>query len=189
MLKRFLISLLAFVTVFVYQSQTWAAVEHSEKIAQVVTLEKQQFALASDEAPFQIAARKGGMDNSMIWIASIFIAGLGQILMGDLWRGLKYTFLVYGIGIAGGIVTAILGTILTAAGGVSLLFLLPIISLVIWVVALIFYVLNIMDAYSMSQEVAGMSKVDAEKLAKDLQMFSDSFKVSNNKAEIKLFAF
>ena len=180
MLKRFLVSLLAFVTVFVYNSSSWAAAEKAEKVAQVVQLQQEKFALASDEAPFQIAARKSmGMDNNMIWIASIFIAGLGQILMGDLWRGLKFTLIVYGIGIVGSVLAGILVAVLVAGGGVGLAFLGPIIGLVVWVVALIFYVLNIMDAYSMSQETSGMSKIDSEKLAEEMQKISDTFKVGN----------
>lgn len=61
-----------------------------------------------------------GMDNNMIWIASIFIAGLGQILMGDLWRGLKFTLIVYGIGIVGSVLAGILVAVLVAGGGVGL---------------------------------------------------------------------
>lgn len=189
MLKRFLVTLLAFVTVFMYQSQSWAAAEKAEKAAEIIQIQQDKLALMSDDAPFQIAARKGGMDNNMMWIASIFIAGLGQILMGDLWRGLKFTLLAYGVGIAGSIVTAILGIVLTASGALAVLTILPIIGLVIWLVALVFYVLNIMDAYSMSQEVAGMSKLDNEKLAQQIQLLNDTFKVSNNKAEVRVFAF
>ncbi|MEK7434379.1 MAG: hypothetical protein AABZ74_14700 [Cyanobacteriota bacterium] len=180
---------MAFVTVFVYNSSSWAAAEKAEKVAQVVQLQQEKFALASDEAPFQIAARKSmGMDNNMIWIASIFVAGLGQILMGDLWRGLKFTLIVYGTFIVGGIVTAILTGIL-ATVSVGLAFLGPIIGLVVYIIGLIFYVLNIMDAYSMSQETSGMSSIDSAKFAEELQKLNDTFKVGNNKAEMTVFAF
>lgn len=198
MLKRFLVSLLAFVTVFVYNSSSWAAAEKAEKVAQVVQLQQEKFALASDEAPFQIAARKSmGMDNNMIWIASIFITGLGQILMGDLWRGLKFLLIEVGLFVAGAIVGVVIGLIFSAgavatgnvAGALGAASIAGIIGLLFLVAEIAVHVWNIIDAYGMSQETSGMSSIDSAKFAEELQKINDTFKVGNNKAEMKVFAF
>lgn len=190
MIKRILVTLIAFVTVFMTQSQSWAAANNAEKTTQAinVAIDKSTF-LASDEAPAMIAKRMGdGGANSMMWIASIFIAGLGQILMGDLWRGLRYTLLVYGIGIVGGILSGVLSTLLITTGNAGLAGIFPIIGLVIYIVALVFYVFNIIDAYNMSQEQAGMSKLneqDMAKLEQDMKTameIASKIKVSNNGA-------
>lgn len=187
MLKRFLISILAFVTVFMYQSQSWAATEQTARVAEVVQIEHEQAALVADAAPYQMAKRMTSADMSnMMWIASIFIPGLGQILMGDLWRGLKYTLLVIGTQVVGSVVIGVIATMLTASGNFAVLGMMGTIGLVVSLVALVFYVLNIMDAYNMSLEGAGMSKIDSDKLS---AIINDSFKVSGDKAEMRVLAF
>ena len=198
MIKKLLVTLIAFVTVFFTQSQVWAAANHAETTTQAinVAIDKSTF-LASDEAPAMMAKRMGdGGGNSMMWIASIFIAGLGQILMGDLWRGLKFTLLVYGIGIIG----AVLGTVLAvggaAAGTTAGFGIASIIGLVGYIAAIVFYVFNIIDAYNMSQEQAGMSKLNDQEMAKmekelkTVMDFATSVKVSDSGAvSVRALAF
>lgn len=192
MIKRFLTVLVAFVTVFLYQSQTWAAVDSAEQMRDTITIER-NMVLTSDDAPAMIAAKRmgSGGTESMIWIASIFVTGLGQILMGDLWRGLKFTLVVVGAWL----VSAILGVLaatLAATGGVFLLGIIPVIGLLVGLVVLGVHIWNIIDAYNMSQEMSGMSKVDSEKLAEAIETalkVSNAVKTDNGSFAVKAFAF
>ena len=197
MIKRILVTLIAFVTVFMTQSQVWAAANNAEKTTQAinVAIDKSTF-LVADDAPAMIAKRMGdGGGNSMMWIASIFITGLGQILMGDLWRGLKFIFMVVGVYA----VSIILGVIASAsiagaatsgnlAGATGLAGILGIVGLVLSIGALAVHIWNIIDAYNMSQEQAGMSKLneqDMAKLEKDMKVameVANRIKVSNSGA-------
>lgn len=191
MLKRFLISILAFVTVFMYQSQSWAATQEASSVAAVVQIEHEQASLVADAAPYQMAKRMTSADMSnMMWIASIFIPGLGQILMGDLWRGLKYTLLVVGVEVVGTLAINVIGTMLVASGNLGMIGMMSTIGLVVGLVALVFYVLNIIDAYNMSLEGAGMSKIESDKFMAEAQkVLNDTFKVGSNKAEMRVLAF
>src|SRR5687768_777764 len=107
MIKKFLVVLVAFVTVFLTQSQAWAAVQNADKVQQAITADKSTF--FAKESPDMLAAKMGtGGANSMMWIASIFIAGLGQILMGDLWRGLKFLLLEVGLAVVSAVLIPII---------------------------------------------------------------------------------
>ncbi|MFN4150375.1 MAG: hypothetical protein ACK4IX_05485 [Candidatus Sericytochromatia bacterium] len=192
MIKRFLTVLVAFVTVFLYQSQSWAAVNTADEMRDTITIERNMI-LSSDEAPAMIAAKRmgSGGTESMIWIASIFVTGLGQILMGDLWRGLKFTLVVVGAWL----VSAILGVLaatLAATGGVALLAIVPVIGLLVGLVVLGVHIWNIIDAYNMSQEMSGMSKIDSAKLAQIVEetlKVSNAVKADNGSFAVKAFAF
>lgn len=186
MLKKFLVVVVAMLTVFLGQSQSWAAVANADKVNQEITIQNNM--LVADEAPAMLAAKRmgGGGAESMMWIASIFISGLGQILMGDLWRGLKFTLFVFGVPIVWGIIAGILGVALATTGNVAIVGILGIVSMVVYLGVIAIHVWNIIDAYNMSQENAGMSKVSKEDLAKlemDLKNAMDMakrFNVSSN---------
>lgn len=186
MLKKFLVVVVAMLTVFLGQSQSWAAVANADKVNQAITIQNNM--LVADEAPAMLAAKRmgGGGAESMMWIASIFVSGLGQILMGDLWRGLKFTLFVFGVPIVWGILAGILGVALATTGNVAIVGILGIVSMVVYLGVLAIHVWNIIDAYNMSQENAGMSKVSKEDLAKlemDLKNAMDMakrFEVSAN---------
>ena len=166
MLKKFLVVVVAMLTVFLGQSQSWAAVANADKVNQEITI--QNNFLVADEAPAMLAAKRmgGGGAESMMWIASIFISGLGQILMGDLWRGLKFTLFVFGVPIVWGIIAGILVAALATTGNAAIVGIIGLVSMVVYLGVLAIHVWNIIDAYNMSQENAGMSKVSKEDLAK-----------------------
>ena len=186
MLKKFLVVVVAMLTVFLGQSQSWAAVANADKVNQEITI--QNNFLVADEAPAMLAAKRmgGGGAESMMWIASIFISGLGQILMGDLWRGLKFTLFVFGVPIVWGIIAGILVAALATTGNAAIVGIIGLVSMVVYLGVLAIHVWNIIDAYNMSQENAGMSKVSKEDLAKlemDLKNAMDMakrFNVSSN---------
>ncbi|MBC7475228.1 MAG: hypothetical protein H7263_13120 [Candidatus Sericytochromatia bacterium] len=190
MIKRLLVTLVAFVTVFLTQSQAWAAVNNADKIAETinVSIDKSTF-LASDEAPAVISKRMAmgdGGASSYVWLASIFIAGLGQILMGDLWRGLKFTIIVYGLGIIWSVIAGVLIGGAATSGNYGLVSTISYVGYAVYLVIIAAYIYNIIDSYNMSQETAGMSKLNSQELAKlerDLRAtvdFVQSTKVSNN---------
>lgn len=181
MIKRILVTMVAFVAVFMTQSQVWAAANNAEKTTQAinVAIDKSTF-LASDEAPAMIAKRMGdGGANSMMWIASIFITGLGQILMGDLWRGLKFALLAYGIVLVGSILVPVIVGAMASTGNLGMVSLAGTIGLVAWVAYLAVHVWNIIDAYNMSQEVSGMSKLNDQDLAKLEQEMKTAVEIAN----------
>lgn len=190
MIKKLLVTLIAFVTVFFTQSQVWAAATTAETTTQAmnIAIDKSTF-LASDEAPAMIAKRMGdGGASSMMWIASIFITGLGQILMGDLWRGLKFTLLGYGIIILGSVLLPIIIGAVAGTGNLGLVSLAGTLGLVAYIAYLAVHIWNIIDAYNMSQEQSGMSKLNADEMAKmerDIKTaveIANTVKVSDNGA-------
>jgi hypothetical protein len=195
MIKKFLVVLVAFVTVFLTQSQVWAAVQNADKVQQVITIDKSTF--LAKEAPDMLAMKMGsGGANSMLWIASIFITGLGQILMGDLWRGLTFTLIVVAIWVGTAVIGGLLVSGAVAGGGTGLLGIWGIVSLVLWIAALAVHIWNIIDAYNMSQEMSGMSKLnenDMAKLEEQLNAsieFAKNIKVSDNGVvSVRAFAF
>ena len=195
MKKKFITVIIAFIAVFFSQSQVWASSENLKIQTEFnnIQIDKSIF-LSLDESP-AIIAKRDSQGNNSIWIASIFFVGLGQILMGDLWRGLKFTLLVYGIGIIGTVLEAVVTG--TSAGTSAGFRLASIIGLVGYIVAIVFYVFNIIDAYSMSQEQAGVSKLNNDqemaKMEKDLKTvmdFANSVKVSDSGAvSVRALAF
>ncbi len=198
MIKRLLIVFVAFVTVFLTQSQVWAAATDTSKPSEVMVVDKSTF--FNQDSPAMIAKKmgSGGMDNSILWIASIFVTGLGQILMGDLWRGLTFTLTVVGLWVVNAVLGAVVaGMVVSNPGGVAgLAGIFGIVSLVIWLAVLGVHIWSILDAYNMSQENSGMSKLNENELAK-LQNemkkaveLANSVQVSNNgTVSVKAFAF
>lgn len=169
MLKKFFIVLVTMLSVFLTQSQVWAAVQQSDKVVENlnIQIDKSTF-MVSDEAPAIIARRDRSSVShtpSGLWIVSIFILGLGQILMGDALRGLKFWLFA----LLGGL---ILGIIFY-----------PLASLAI----LIVYIWNIVDAYNMSQEQAfdeDSKAIDKDKamalLYDKIEKLSEKVKNSDN---------
>ena len=195
MKKKFITVIIAFIAVFFSQSQVWASSENLKIQTEFnnIQIDKSIF-LSLDESP-AIIAKRDSQGNNSIWIASIFFVGLGQILMGDLWRGLKFTLLVYGIGIIGTVLEAVVTG--TSAGTSAGFRLASIIGLVGYIVAIVFYVFNIIDAYKMSQEQVGVSKLNDEqemaKMEKELKTaieLINSVKVSDSGAvSVRALAF
>lgn len=182
MIKKLLVTLIAFVTVFFTQSQVWAAATTAQTTTQAmnIAIDKSTF-LASDEAPAMIAKRMGdGGASSMMWIASIFITGLGQILMGDLWRGLKFTLLGYGIIILGSVLLPIIIGAVAGTGNLGLVSLAGTLGLVAYIAYLAVHIWNIIDAYNMSQEQAGMSKLNADEMAKMERDIKAAVEIANS---------
>jgi len=201
MAKRLLVTLVAFVTVFFMQAQVWAAANQAEKAVQTesYTVGPSVFYGEDAQAPYQVAGRKmgsGGTD-SMIWLTSILIPGLGQFLMGDLWRGLKFFLIIVGIQVVTAILTTVIGVtainnpgnILAGAGMASLL------ALIGGLAALGVHIWNIIDAYGMSQEMGGVSKLEAEEIAKlnnEMKEFiamAQKVNVSGGNVSVKALAF
>ena len=197
MKNKFITIIIAFITVFFSQSQVWAAANSSETTTQAinVAIDKSVF-LSNDESPAIIAKRVGDVkEKSSWWIASIFIVGLGQIIMGDFWRGFKFMLNFYGLFILGSLFGVSLSIISYALGFYVLVA--GILALILTLLyTTIFYILNIMDAYKMSQEQAGTSKLNEEqisKLEKELKTvmdFATSVKVSDSGAvSVRALAF
>lgn len=198
MIKKFLVVLVAFVTVFLTQSQVWAAVQNSDKVQQAITVDKSVF-FAQETSPDMLAMKMGrGGDTSFLWIASIFIPGLGQILMGDVWRGLKFLLLTIGLEVVWAVLAGVIlaGAYANPGSGAGLIGIFGIVGIIVWVVVIAVWIWNIIDAYSMAQEGAGMSKLnenDIANLEKQLNAvveFANNVKVSDNgSVSVRAFAF
>jgi len=146
MARKFLISLVAFITVFFLQAQVWAASQNVEKVTQnqVQTYTIDTSSFLTDEEPIQLSRRMavGGEAAQWLWVASAFIPGLGQLLMGDLWRGIKWFIIVAIAPILVGIVSAVLTAVLGATGLAGLAGIIGIVALVANLVALGLYLWN-----------------------------------------------
>ena len=198
MKNKFIIVVIAFITLFFSQSQVWASSENLKNHTEFsnIQIDKSVF-LSNDESPAIIAKRVGDVkEQSSWWIASLFIAGLGQILMGDLWRGLKFTLVAYGSIIVGTIIgyIALLGV--PASDSFAQFAILIITMLVLSVAYIVFAEWSTIDAYNMSKEQAGMSKLNDEQIAKleeDLKTvmeLTNSVKVSDSGAvSVRALAF
>ena len=197
MKNKFIIVVIAFITLFFSQSQVWASSENLKNHTEFnnIQIDKSVF-LSNDESPAIIAKRVGDVKEKSSWlIASIFIVGLGQIIMGDFWRGFKFMLNFYGLFILGSLFGVSLSIISYALGFYVLVA--GILALILTLLyTTIFYILNIMDAYKMSQEQAGTSKLNEEqisKLEKELKTvmdFATSVKVSDSGAvSVRALAF
>lgn len=188
-MKSFLVVLIAFLTLFMGSSPSWASIKEADKLNQSITIEKNNF--FNQESPFEIARRERGSDtssnssygNAGLWWTSIIIIGLGQVIMGDLWRGLKF----WGIAILGSILAfAILGN--SYSGSILAGTLTSLISTIV-------YVWSIVDAYQMSQEIQEASNISKDKMANlekqiaELEENLSKISIGNNGIAFKALAF
>ena len=112
------------------------------------------------EEPYQLVEKTEiNNDNSVIWLTSAFVPGLGQILMGDILRGAKFTLLFTLIAALDFILIPILamisyGASVSGQGGFNLIAFLSSAGIITGIIVLIFsYIWNITDAYLMSKEI------------------------------------
>lgn len=193
MLKKLFSLVLACLMLFTLQSQTFAAVKDAEKVDRIIQLEKHQF--FDQSLSYELARRDRSRDNEEeskygnpslagLWWLSIFIMGLGQLVMGDFWRALSF----YGWLFIGAVVVfAIAGT---GSNGNSLAYL--------W--GLIIAIWSIIDAYNMSVEITrGYDDEDAyldstrmarlEKKLQEIELFASKVNVSGSNISFKALAF
>jgi len=189
MMKNFLSVFIALFVLFVTQSQVFAAtsqIDESQKtMAQYnYTINTETILNEQTEIPYEILENKTNKNmNEYIWIASIFIAGLGQILMGDVEGGIWWMIKVYALPIiffilmtvifvsAATVGSAGFDTAIALVGSIGstimvisqLLFTSPIfqtICIVIGFISLIFYIMNIIDAYNMSKREINLIELE-----------------------------
>src|SRR5687768_16392759 len=86
-MKKFLIILFSFVYLLISQGNCWAAGRNADVPAEY-TLSSRDFSVT--QAPYLLAEGLTIRPKTNIWVMSIFILGLGQMLMGDVWRGLRF---------------------------------------------------------------------------------------------------
>lgn len=191
MLNKIFSLIIALLMLFTFQSQTFAAVNQAEKVEQSIQIEKDQF--FEQSLPYEMARRERSRDNDSestygnpslagLWWLSIFITGLGQLVMGDFWRGLSF----YG--------WAILATIIAYAIN-------PYSSSVVSTLLFIIAIWNVIDAYMMSVEItegrdqdsflnnsnSKMAKLE-ERLA-ELEKISKNINMSGSNVSFKALAF
>lgn len=150
MIKKFLIFIVTFVMVFTYQAKSWATVNQADKLVETMTIEKNTF-LQTDASPFVLAANSEDLNakntNSSLWVASIFIPGLGQILMGDAIRGLSFWFYAILVTVTVAIIAISQGAFIDFGTGRTAGFI-----AFRNILYLIVYVWNIIDAVNMASE-------------------------------------
>jgi hypothetical protein len=179
MLKRIAAFMVLLTMVFAFQSNVWAAAVHAEdsvapSAEEVIRLtENPQLALLTDNLPVTAATGFSGMKiESWFWLLSIPIAGLGQFLMGDMWRGILFFLAPVIIGIAWSVIAGILvaGSIATgnAAGAVGAAGLVGTLSLVVYAAILGIWIWNVVDAYFMNQTKMA-SIEDQQKFAAEME--------------------
>jgi hypothetical protein len=166
MIKKFIVVLVALVYLFLNQSQVWAAAQSEEKLEGIILIDKSTF-FAKEISPDLIS--KGiftNETNSGLWVASIFITGLGQMLMGDIWRGAGFLInelLIFVVPYA--VASALFGHSFYETFAFSL-YAFPQLVAVLLLCMGIVYIWNIIDAYIMSQENLTLNKYDDNKLRK-----------------------
>lgn len=140
-MKKLLIVLFAIVSIFVQYSPVYAEAIPDTQINK---------SYVQEENILSMSVNKKTPATNFLWITNFFIMGLGQMLMGDIWRGLKfYVYIVIEFVLAIGI-----GVIMKLAGvnnatvslwsGIS--------GLLVGLSIPVFYIMSIVDAYNMSQE-------------------------------------
>jgi hypothetical protein len=192
MLNKIFSLIIALLMLFTFQSQTFAAVNQAEKVEQSIQIEKDQF--FEQSLPYEMAKRERSRDNddsestygnpslAGLWWLSIFITGLGQLVMGDFWRGLSF----YG--------WAILATIIAYAIN-------PYSSSVVSTLIFIIAIWNVIDAYMMSVEITEGRDQDSflnnsdskmaklEERLKELEKISKNINMSGSNFSFKALAF
>lgn len=174
MKQKFFILIFSLILTFVYQSKVWAITDHIKETTQIVNtnIDKSIF-FPSAETPNLIVRDK----DSDLWIASIFIPGLGQMLMGDLLRGLKYTLIF-----TFAVVFIIIGIILEYYSRIEgtgipmgigyLMSVAPLIAIVVC------YIVSLRDAIDMSKEQFKI--IEIEQNLKTTMGIANNIKLSNN---------
>lgn len=172
MLKRIASIMLTLAMVFGIQSAVFAATDYVEATSttqsEVIRLaENPQLAALNEDLQLLNATGFGGMKiEPWFWLLSIVVPGLGQFLMGDMVKGIIF-FLA---GTIIGVVSALAGTLLVSLGlGAAA----GIIGIILPLVFLGVYLWNIYDAYMMNQKTSGMSSIDTEKVAANLQKIAE----------------
>lgn len=166
MRKRFIIF---FITLFIIVNQypAWCveqttALKFSNRQA-IYTIEKNIFQeklkpyqfVSNMENDFQSEPWRSN-ENSLLWLTSIIIPGLGQVLMGNILRGLTFTaiitVLIFLLGISRAVnLTFFLGTIVTGNPSAHLF---DFVEIFIWISIAIIHIWNIFDAISLSKELS-----------------------------------
>ncbi|MBC7475957.1 MAG: hypothetical protein H7263_16870 [Candidatus Sericytochromatia bacterium] len=109
MSKKFLISLISFLLIFTDQSQVFAQTNSMEQIAKqnTYTIDKNIFFIA--EKSDTSLSIKDVDHTSKLWMASLFIPGAGQALMGDEIKGAGFFVLEIGLFVSMIAINALLG--------------------------------------------------------------------------------
>lgn len=173
MLKRIAAIMLTLAMVFGIQSAVFAATDYVEATNaaqqnEVIRLaENPQLAALNEDLQLLNATGFGGMKiEPWFWLLSIVVPGLGQFLMGDMVKGI--IFFLSGTII--GVISALAGTLLVSLGLGAVA---GVIGIVLPLVFLGVYLWNIYDAYMMNGKAVGMSAIDTEKLAADVQKIAE----------------
>ena len=95
--KNVMIILILFFTVFNLNSYSWSQALPENKIVERITIEKNDFFYGIRTYQISEASLTTNNCNSYTWAYSILIPGLGQILDGDTYRGLKFIFIEFGL--------------------------------------------------------------------------------------------
>jgi len=196
MIRKFLSVFIALFVVFVTQSQVFAAtkqIDETQKTILTYTMNNTQTVLDEEvQAPYQLAETKTNADMSeYIWIASIFVAGLGQILMGDVSGGLWWMFKVY---LLPTIIVIVASFLLMSSSnnssGYSTYSTPSFVTLIGGIVCIVFYIMNILDAYNMSQDKLSAIQIQ-EKLAElqNMQKFAENVSLRDGNISYKVLAF
>ena len=177
MLKRIAAFMVLLTMVFAFQSNVWAAAVHAEDTVapsaeEVIRLsENPQMALLNDNLPVAAATGFGGMKiESWFWILSV-IPGLGQFMMGDMWRGILFFIAPILLSVVWSIIAGILvaGAISGGAAGVTgFAAIAPTIGLIVYLASLGLWIWNLVDAYFMNQTKMA-SIEDQQKMAAELE--------------------
>lgn len=197
MMKKFLVILMTFLTLFLTQSKVFAAVKNSDTFKESIIIDKQVFSL---NLPNNLISEKISMNNnnSMLWTTSIFITGLGQILMGETFVGLSFllsqallvTLSILTISSNSGV-----GSI-GFSGWASSVFVTPVILIILGVLIIYLHIWNITDSYNRSQEIIKNNKLDTNNLKKIEEKFTSIVELTkkirvynNGDISVNLFAF
>lgn len=177
MLKTFLVSILSFVMVFVCQSNSWAEIKSSTKFADTITLEPPTI---TDSDRDKMVAKQSKINLlRSTWVASIFLPGLGQMLMGDFESGLFYMALLnpLTLGLIS-IITSLLHISFSENTTVGFFN-----GMLLMSIYLVLYFMNLTDALNLST-----MKVREEE-AKEISFIRNNIRISNNGLEVKVFSF
>lgn len=86
--SKFLIFILSFLLIFSYQSVSWASVKYTEPKIEIIDAKIDKSIFLTDNKTDYISVEQ--LPNTDLSIFSLFIPGLGQMLMGDFWRGFAF---------------------------------------------------------------------------------------------------
>lgn len=179
MIRNFLVIIIIALTTILIPCNSYALGNQKNiNISQIISSDNSNIFVS--EKPYQLVNIENNENKDpSLWIASIFIPGLGQMMMGDFGRGIKFTIIAISSVLL--FIYSITNALAPGNNTAFLFYLSPI-------VLLINHIWNIIDGVSMSQDIIKNSESKKTSLIDEFK-FVKKITLTNNSMKFELYNF